>query len=213
MITRLLTEVESFRVIPIGGMEGIRRKTLAKLIFNHQVVIDHFPFGVWTSDGFQFHLRHELKIMEYDISKLEDGWSYEEKMQRLKSFITSNRSLIVLDDSYFPYAMLEGLQDTLNGSRMILTSCKMGLPLNLKMKSDPHHLRLGTDEESWALFIHALNMSIPPELLKLKDKIAKTCGGLTLLIVKLAEELSRKDATIEDWSTVVQHFHHDQHPL
>ena len=86
----------------------------------------------------------------------------------------------------------------------------MGIPLNFKMKSDPHHLPLRTDEESWALFIHALNMSIPPEFLKLKDKIAKTCGGLPLLIVKLVEELSHKDATIEDWSTVVQHFHHDQ---
>ena len=213
MIARLLTEDESFRVIPIVGMEGIGRTTLAKLIFNHQAVIDHFPFGVWTSDGCQFHLRHKEKIMEYDISRLGREWSYEEELQRLKAFFTSNRSLIVLDDSYFPYAMLEGLQDTLNGSRMILTSCKTGLPLNLKMKSEPHHLRLRTDEESWALFIHALNMSMPPELLKLKDKIAKTCGGLPLLIVKLAEELSHKDATIEDWSTVVQHFHRDQHQL
>ena len=213
MIARLLTEDESFRVIPIVGMEGIGRTTLAKLIFNHQAVIDHFPFGVWTSDGCQFHLRHKEKIMEYDISRLEREWSYEEELQLLKAFFTSNRSLIVLDDSYFPYAMLEGLQDTLNGNRMILTSCKTGLPLNLKMKSEPHHLRLRTDEESWALFIHALNMSIPPELLKLKDKIAKTCGGLPLLIVKLAEELSHKDATIEDWSTVVQHFYHDQHQL
>ena len=214
MIARLLTEDESFRVIPIVGMEGIGRTTLAKLIFNHQAVIDHFPFGVWTSDGCQFHLRHKEKIMEYDISGLGREWSHEEKLQRLKAFIINNRSLIVLDDSHFSHlVLLVLLQDPLNGSRMILTSCKTWLPLNLKMQSDPHHLRLRTDEESWALFTHALNVSIPVELLKLKEKIAKACGGLPLLIVKLAEELSHKDATIEDWSNVVQHFYHDQQQL
>ena len=46
MIARLFTEDESFIVIPIMGMEGIGRTTLAKLIFNHKAVIDHFPFGV-----------------------------------------------------------------------------------------------------------------------------------------------------------------------
>ena len=70
MIGRLLTEDESFRVIPIVGMEGIGRTTSAKLIFNHQAVIDHFPLGVWTSNGFQFHLRHKEKIMESNLSRL-----------------------------------------------------------------------------------------------------------------------------------------------
>ena len=45
MISRLLTEDESFRVIPIMGMEGIGKTTLAKLIFNHKAVIDHFTLG------------------------------------------------------------------------------------------------------------------------------------------------------------------------
>ena len=105
------------------------------------------------------------------------------------------------------------LQDTFNGSRMILTGTKTWLPSDLKMKSDPHPLRLRTDEESWALFSHALNVGMPPELLNLKGEIAKICGGLPLLIVKLVEQLSHKDATIEDWSTVLQQFHHDQQQI
>ncbi|KAL6343352.1 hypothetical protein AAG906_022935 [Vitis piasezkii] len=73
-------------------------------------------------------------------------------------------SLIVLDDSHLLYDMLEVLPDTLNGSRMILTTCE----------SDPHQLRLRTDEE---------------------------------------KALSHKDATIEEWSTALQQFHHDQQQL
>ena len=49
MISWLLTEDESFRVIPIMGMEGIGKTTLAKLIFHHKSVRHHFPFSVLTS--------------------------------------------------------------------------------------------------------------------------------------------------------------------
>ena len=63
------------------------------------------------------------------------------------------------------------------------------------------------------MFTHALKLNIPPELLQLKDEISKRCGGLPLLIVKLVEALSHKNATIEEWSDILQHFDHDQHQL
>ncbi|KAL6342401.1 hypothetical protein AAG906_009074 [Vitis piasezkii] len=213
MIARLLTDDESFTVIPIMGMQGIGKTTLANLIFNHKAVVDHFPIALRRSDGCRLQLRNKEELMESDLSQLGDVWSYDDEMQRLKAFLINNKSLTVLDDSHLLYDMLEVLPDTLNGSRMILTTCETILPPNLKMKSDPHQLRLRTDEESWALFTHALKFSIPPELLKLKDEIAKRCGGLPLLIVKLAEALSHKDATLEEWSTALQQFHHDQQQL
>ena len=192
-------------------MEGIGKTTLAKLIFNHKAVIDHFPFALWTSDGRQFHLRHKDKIMEYDLTQVGYGSNYNiEMMQLLEALLIDNRSLIVPDDSHFFHQMVPLLQSTLNGSRMVLTTRDMRLPPNLRMKSDPHPLRLRTDEESWALFTYALKVGIPPELLKLKEDIVKRCGGLPLLIVKLAEQLSHKDATIEEWSTVLQQFNPDQ---
>ena len=36
-------------------------------------------------------------------------------------------------------------------------------------------------------------------------------GSLQLLIIKLAEALSHKNVTIEEWSNILQHFDHDQH--
>ncbi|KAJ9701550.1 hypothetical protein PVL29_006773 [Vitis rotundifolia] len=213
MITRLLTDDKRFRVIPIMSMEGIGKTTLAKLIFNHKAIVDHFPFAVWTSDGCRLHLRNKENLMEFDLNQLGDLWSYDEERQRLKAFLIDNRSLVVLDDPDFLYEVLMVLPDTSNGSTMILTTCDMRLPSKLEKKSDSHPLRLPTDEESWALFTHALKVIIPPELLKLKEEIVKRCGGLPLLIVKFVEALSQKDATVEEWSTALQQFHHDQQQL
>ncbi|XP_034686751.1 putative disease resistance RPP13-like protein 2 [Vitis riparia] len=215
MVKRLLTDDKSFRVIPIMGMEGIGKTALAKLIFNNKDVLNHFPFGVWTSDGHEFHLRDKEKLMDSNLSQLGDVWNYHVELQRLKAFLIDKRSLIVLDDTHIPFLdhVLRILAESSNGSRMILTTHKISLPPNFRTMSDPHLLRLRGDEESWALFTHALKKTIPPELLKLKDKIVRRCGGLPLLIVKLAEALSHKDATIEEWSTVLQQFHHDQQQL
>ncbi|RVW25360.1 putative disease resistance protein [Vitis vinifera] len=215
MVKRLLTDDKSFRVIPIMGIEGIGKTTLAKLIFNNKHVLNHFLFGVWTSDGYEFHLRDKEKLMDSSLSQLGDVWNYHVELQRLKAFLIDKRSLIVLDDTHIPFLdhVLRILAESSNGSRMILTTHKISLPPNFRTRSDPHLLRLRGDDESWALFTHALKKSIPPELLKLKDKIVRRCGGLPLLIVKLAEALSHKDATIEEWSTVLQQFHHDQQQL
>ncbi|CBI36715.3 unnamed protein product, partial [Vitis vinifera] len=212
MIARLLTDDQNFRVIPIMGMQGIGKTTLANLIYNHKAVVDHFPFAAWRSDGYRFQLRNKGELMQSGRSQCR-VWSNQYEMQQLIPFLINDRSLIVVDNWNFLVDDLEMLPDALNGSRIILTTCETKLPPNLKMKSDPHPLRLRTDEESWALFTHALKFSIPPELLKLKDEIAKRCGGLPLLIVKLAEALSHKDATIEEWSTALQQFHHDQQQL
>ncbi|RVW73484.1 putative disease resistance RPP13-like protein 2 [Vitis vinifera] len=62
MIARLLTDDQNFRVIPIMGMQGIGKTTLANLIFNHKAVVDHFPFAAWRSDGYRFQLRNKGEL-------------------------------------------------------------------------------------------------------------------------------------------------------
>ncbi|KAL6342549.1 hypothetical protein AAG906_012402 [Vitis piasezkii] len=137
MVKRLLTDDKSFRAVPIMGMEGIGKTTLAKLIFNNKDVLNHFPFGVWTSDGYEFHLRDKEKLMDSNLSQLGDVWNYHVE------------SLIVLDDTHIPFLdhVLTILAESSNGSRMILTTHKISLPPNFQTKSDPHLLRLRGDEE------------------------------------------------------------------
>ncbi|KAJ9701563.1 hypothetical protein PVL29_006786 [Vitis rotundifolia] len=200
MMTRLLVADKSFRVISI----------MAKLIFNNKAIVDHFSFRAWPSTT-SSSTRGDSRQILLDIMK--QLLTNKMMMQKLKAFLINNMSLIVMDeppDYYFWDDLLTVLGDTSNRSRMIWITLKMSVSPNLKTMVDPHPLRLRVDEKSWALFTHALKINIPSEIQELKEKIVRRCEGLPLLIVKLAEALSQKDATIEEGSSTLQQLCHDQ---
>ena len=211
-------------MISIMGMEGIRKTNLAKLIFNNKAIVDHFSFRAWPSttacstrgDSRQILLDIMKQLITNKMRVTRGacvGSERDEMMQKLKAFLINNKSLIVMDeppDYYFWDDLLTVLGDTSNGSRMIWITRKMSVSPNLKTMTDPHPLRLRVDEESWALFTHALKVNIPSEIQELKEKIVRRCEGLPLLIVKLADALSQKDATIEEGSSTLQQLCHDQ---
>ncbi|KAJ9701553.1 hypothetical protein PVL29_006776 [Vitis rotundifolia] len=206
MMTRLLADDKGFGVITIMGMEGIGKTTLAKLIFNNKAVVDHFPFRVWTSttacstlsDFHQILVDMMEQLMNYKMRVTRGAWVSIEDMQKLKAFLIDNRSLIVMDDAsdFFSWHdLFTMLGDTSNGTRMIRITREMGHDAsNPKTRSDFHLLRLRANDQSWALFTHALKVSIPPELQELKEKIVRRCEGLPLLI----------------WSSALQQLCHDQ---
>ena len=207
IMTRLLSDDTSFSVISIVGMPGIGKTTLAKSIYNNKAVVDHFPFRAWTSETWEF-LEH---IMRQEICLM----TLEEMRQKFISLLAGKRCLIVFDDAYnacFFNLLVTTFSDASNGSRLILTTRSMSLPSQLQ-KSVHHAVRLRGNDESWALFTHALKVNIPQQLLTLRREIERTCGGLPLAIIKLANLLSQKGLTIEEWCTAIQQLNHDQEQL
>ena len=109
MMTQLLRTDQSFRVIPIMGMRGIGKTTLAKLIFNNEAIVDHFPSRAWPSatasstvgdsgqillDLIKQLMNYKMRVSKYGVCSDEHG----EMMQKVQAFFIDNRSLIVMDD-------------------------------------------------------------------------------------------------------------------
>ena len=136
-----------------------------------------------------------------------------ELLSCLNAFLQDKKYLIILDVRHGPVYLedlLRRLPDTSNGSRMILTSRPTSLHSDLPNKSLHLTLQLRDDNESWALFRHTLKVSMPPELLDFQREIVRICGGLPLAIKNVADVLSKKDTTIEAWSSVLQQLNRDQ---
>ncbi|CBI38084.3 unnamed protein product, partial [Vitis vinifera] len=108
---------------------------------------------------------------------------------------------------YFP--------DSVNGSRVLITSRNKQIGLYADPQTIPHELSFLTEEESWELFLKKIflagsaNAVCPRELEELGKKIVANCGGLPLAIVVLGGLLSRKEKTPLSWQkkTNSKHLH------
>ena len=220
IMTWLLSDDTSFSVISIVGMPGIGKTTLAKLIYNNKAVVDHFPFRAWTSATHEHKFFRDIMGEHTNYRERTRGGKRfiivpddAEMAHKLNAFLTGKRYLIVLDDASstnFLNRMVKAFPDASNGSRMILISRSRSLPSELERRSVHHAVRLRGNDESWTLFTHALKVNIPQQLQTLRKEIVRTCGGLPMLIVKLANMLSQKGLTIEEWSNALQQLNRDQ---
>lgn len=54
---------EDLSVYPIVGLSGIGKTTLAQLIFNHEMVVDHFHIRIWVCVSENFSLKRIIKAI------------------------------------------------------------------------------------------------------------------------------------------------------
>ena len=228
IVAQLLADDKSFFAISIVGMKGIGKTTLAKMVYDTDAVVGHFPYRAWScesDDGEEF-VKDILEQMDHDKSitalwKKENNKSVEEEAEGrgeelwslLNTFLKNKKYLVVVDaiDEAICFEQLERrFPNTSNGSKMILITRYPNLLLDPQKKGIHLTLQLRDDNESWALFTHILKVTIPPELLTLRGDILKTCSGLPLIIKKVADVLSHKDTTIAEWSSVIQQLNGDQ---
>nr|XP_027060900.1 putative late blight resistance protein homolog R1A-3 [Coffea arabica] len=204
IINRLTRGSSLLQIVPIVGMPGLGKTTLAKKVYNDPLVTSHFYTRAWCTVSQVYHRKNLLlEILTCIHSKLPEKFSEmceEDLASEVRRGLLRTRYLIVLDDIWDAEAW-KGLEasfpDNQNGSRVIVTSRKSDVAALIgKLDEGPHFLRLLTPDESWDL----LNMKLfpgndlaPPELCELQMKIVEMCQGLPLTIVILAGILANEN--------------------
>ncbi|XP_027076989.1 putative late blight resistance protein homolog R1A-3 [Coffea arabica] len=198
-------------VVPIVGMPGLGKTTLANIVYNSPSVMLHFNIRAWctVSQSYSMHNMLVQILGGIESGKLEQYQKMDEHdlAVKLKQVLLRNKYLLVLDDLWDAKAwnLLErSLPDDANGSRILITSRLQNLSLQFKPDSKVHHLRRLTDEESWNLLQKKLfgKKGCPPRLSGVASQIAKSCRGLPLTVVLVAGILAN---TAEDcWKEVTK---------
>ncbi|XP_057801606.1 putative late blight resistance protein homolog R1C-3 [Salvia miltiorrhiza] len=199
------------QVLPIVGMGGIGKSTLAKIVYDDTFITYHFDFHAWVTISKDYSvesiLSNLLASMKGKGIQAESDLQCEEKESEIYKYLKGRRYLIVMEDMWSTVAwdqVQRLLPDDNNGSRIILTTRLKNVATYASSMSPIHTMHFLDDQQSWRLFQKKVfgDQDCPVELQDIGKKYVKRCEGLPLSIVTVAGLLSKIDRTPKLWKRI-----------
>ncbi|XP_027768757.1 putative disease resistance RPP13-like protein 1 isoform X2 [Solanum pennellii] len=215
LIGRLLsmdTKGKNLAVVPIVGMGGLGKTTLAKAVYNDKRVQKHFGLTAWfcVSEAYDAFRITKGLLQEIDSTDLKADDNLNQLQVKLKEKLNGKRFLVVLDDVWNDnYPEWDDLRNLFLqgdiGSKIIITTRKESVAL--MMGSGAIYMGILSSEDSWALFKrHSLEHKDPkehPEFEEVGKQIADKCKGLPLALKALAGIL-RSKSEVDEWRYILR---------
>ncbi|XP_048425325.1 putative disease resistance RPP13-like protein 1 [Pyrus x bretschneideri] len=199
----LLSDNESssnFSVVPIVGMGGVGKTTLAQLLYNDEQVKEHFDSNAWVCVSEQYEGLRVIKTLIEEITKKPcDILEMNYLEVQLRQQLMGKRFLLVLDDlwneNYGDWDRLRTLFTYgAKGSKVIVTTRSRRVASIVHNTIPIHDLEKLSDEDCWLLLAkHAFRNENPgahPDLVEIGKEIACKCDGLPLAAKTLGGLLS-----------------------
>ncbi|XBI05964.1 hypothetical protein VPH35_134038 [Triticum aestivum] len=199
------------QVLPIFGMGGLGKTTLAKLVYNDQEVQQHFQLKMWhcVSDHFDV-----ITLMKSIIELATNGssamsGSIELMRKKLDGVVSQKRFLLVLDDVWNEDKRmwedeLKPILCSIGGpGSVIVVTCRSKQVTSIMCTIKPHELVFLNEEDSWELFSSKAfsNGEEQEELLTIGRRIVNKCGGLPLALKTMGGLLSSKQ-NVQEWKAI-----------
>ncbi|XP_057800193.1 putative late blight resistance protein homolog R1A-10 [Salvia miltiorrhiza] len=214
ILERVVSDQRERQVIPITGMGGIGKTTLAKTVYSKKIIEQRFDVRAWATISQRYNTREILcelvsqatkQTKEQLSEKSEDGLGLE-----LHQYLSGRRFLIVMDDMWSIDAwdrIQRFFPENENCSRILVTTRLSHLSSQL---NNNYSLQMEFLDEvrSWELFSKIVFGvgSCPHELEKIGKKIVENCRGLPLSIVVVGGILRNREHTLGVWESISQNL-------
>jgi Leucine-rich repeat (LRR) protein len=205
-------------ILPIVGIGGLGKTTLAQLIFNDEQVQKHFELKMWVCVSDTFDVKNIVeKVLESATKKKPKKVEMDTLIGYLKKEINEKKYLLVLDQVWNEDRVKwSRLRDVLmcgaKGSRILVTTRNEIVASTIRSKSvegiigtaQSYFLRGLNEDASWCLFKEeAFENGQEPEnssIVALGREILEKCSGVPLAIRTIGSLLGSKNRETE-WLT------------
>ncbi|XP_031267554.1 putative disease resistance RPP13-like protein 1 [Pistacia vera] len=181
-------------VVPVVGMGGVGKTTLAQLVYNDSRVEQHFDLRIWVCMSDRFNVTRVITtILSSVTSKSVDVNDLNLLQLSLREKLEGKRFLLVLDDVWSRRntdwdLIWNPLKTGARGSKIIVTTQDSNIAAS--MATVPaHHLECLSFEDCLSVFMnHAFenpNFNLFPDLVAFGTEIVKKCEGLPLAAKRL----------------------------
>jgi hypothetical protein len=178
-----------FSVIPILGMGGLGKTTLAQLVYNDDYVSRYFDLKAWVCVSEDFDIARVTKEILQDIIKETCNDSDLNLLQhKLKEQLSGKKFLLILDDVWNENKddwsnLRKPFEFGAQGSKIIVTARNDGVSSTMGA-TQPYKLKELSNDACLTIFtqnaLGTTDFSAHPELEEIGRKILERCKGSPL---------------------------------
>ncbi|CDP10344.1 unnamed protein product [Coffea canephora] len=210
VIERLVSGSKQVEIVPIVGMAGLGKTTLAKKVYNDNSIIYNFHIRLWCTVSQEYNkksLLTQILCSDGKHSRMDKFQNLDEDdlLEKLYQRLLKNRYLVVFDDVW-DIEVWNGLRTAFpndkNGSRIIFTSRSSNVASEVQYGGKPHYLHPLSEKKSFELLqkkVFGEEEECPQALHGLGMEIAEKCWGLPLALVVVAGVLATIEHDILVW--------------
>ncbi|XP_042488717.1 putative disease resistance protein RGA3 [Macadamia integrifolia] len=204
----------NFSVLPIVGMGGVGKTTLAQLVYNDEKIKKHFHLKAWVCVSEDFDVvRLSKEILKSAIGSSFLPNSLDLLHVKLQEALSEKRFLLVLDDMWNEnYERWDALSTAFAsgraGSKILVTTRNKGVASIVRTVPNDHCLKGLSNEACFALvrrhaFMEENTFDANQKLELFGEQIVKKCKGLPLAVKTLAGLLRDKRESSQ-WKAILE---------
>ncbi|XP_071917613.1 putative disease resistance protein RGA4 [Coffea arabica] len=201
---------QNVSVLPIVGVGGLGKTTLAQLVFNDERIAKHFEPKLWVWVSEDFNVKRIIKALINSIRGTPvEELELDPLQRKLQGLLRGKRYLVVLDDVWNEnLEEWEKLKSVLEcgsrGSSIIMTT-RMEKVATIMGTLQTYYLSSLSENQCWSLFRQRAfgrqEAEEYPNLVVIGKEIVKKCGGVPLAAKALGGFLRFKRQENE-WNSV-----------
>ncbi|XP_049376708.1 putative disease resistance protein RGA3 [Solanum stenotomum] len=183
-----VSNAQELLVLPILGMGGLGKTTLAQMIFNDQSVTSHFNLKIWVCVSDDFDEKRLIKAIVESIERRPLGEMDLAPLQKkLQELLNGKRYFLVLDDVWNEdqekWVKIKAVLKVGAQGSSILATTRLERVGSIMGTWQPYQLSILSPEDCWLLFKQRAfghQTETNPDLEGIGKEIVKKCGGVPL---------------------------------